>query len=108
AGCSQYCQTAGGYGGSPRGRPVGILLTPGIRVTAGSRLIPIERRCNVPWECRGALLLDGPPAPRSAGNFTDLGTFARSDLVVPAGEVRTIGVPMTSFGRGTLESRRRV
>jgi hypothetical protein len=87
-GCHTYCQQAGGYGGgSPPSVPEMTELVTSGPVTPADNAIPVEIKCNFDRQCRGALLIGV-----RGGEFADL---SRSDLVVDAGDTRTIAVPLS-------------
>ena len=87
AGCGQYCQQAGGYGGGEDGQPSEDFVTidnsgPAV-VTDGT--VPITLTCVWTQPCKGALLI-----------WADTGStyLGRSDLLVEPGSAATVLVPL--------------
>jgi hypothetical protein len=94
-GCGEYCQTAGGYGdGDMSRKDMAELVSSGAVRTLADGTLPVTVRCRFRAQCRGALLVviaDGS------------GEYGRSDLVVDAGAIRTIGVEASNAGEQALQ-----
>jgi hypothetical protein len=83
-GCGEYCQSAGGYGGTPGGQDAITVASTGTVSPDADGYVPVTLKCNIPMQCRGAMILSLKPF-RADG---------RSDILVGAGDTRTIAVPL--------------
>jgi hypothetical protein len=101
AGCHQYCQQAGGYGGGQDGRPATDYVrihNPGPVALRGDA-VPITVTCLDRAPCRGAILL----GPALASDLPiELG---RSDLDVGSKRTQTIVVPVPPAGLRAIRNR---
>jgi hypothetical protein len=103
-GCSTYCESAGGIGGTGgTGQTAVTIASHGTITLDADGHVPVTVTCNLPVQCRGAIIVDL--------NSINGGNRGRSDLVVNAGATSTLGVPMPapsvayirSHGPTTLE-----
>jgi hypothetical protein len=94
-GCGDFCQPAGGYGGAGGStpHPYAVTVASSGTVTADpDGYVPVTVTCHLSLQCRGVLIVSGPPGG------------GRSDLVVDAGATRTLGVPVGSSAIAFLRS----
>jgi hypothetical protein len=92
-GCSEYCQTAGGYGGDGSHNPDMVKITvddPVVPLDDGT--IPVQFTCLTDLDCEGAVLV-------GFANFDDVAKYGdtdgRCDLFVKAGRSRVLAVPLS-------------
>lgn len=96
-GCGTYCRNAGGYGATESSAlPAATIVTTGVVTPDAEGYVPVTVTCDLPVECRGALLLFMQEDP-------DYGD-GRSDLLVDPGATLTIDVPLTDAARDFLRS----
>jgi hypothetical protein len=95
-GCNAYCQNAapeGGGGGAGEPSAVTILAGPGTTVFPDADgYVPVALRCNLSWECNGALAVTLPKLHVMPPKLTM--TVGKSNLLVSKGATRTIAVPL--------------
>jgi hypothetical protein len=81
----------------------------------GDGTAPVTIRCDYSRDCAGALLIgsDSPESnlnpcqgTRAVAGARNAGWWAQSDLAVPAGVTRTIGVVLSSCARQLLRQKR--
>jgi hypothetical protein len=86
-GCSDYCQTAGGYGAAPSDLEAIVTVTTDGPVTvADDGTVGLRISCRVDVDCKGAILT----LPVGSSAFDN----GRCDLDVPAQGKRYLAVPL--------------
>jgi hypothetical protein len=93
-GCGDFCQTAGGYGGAggDTAHPYAVTVAGGTVTADPDGYVPVTVTCRLSEQCRGVLIVSGPPGG------------GRSDLVADAGATRRLGVPLGSSAIDFLRS----
>lgn len=117
-GCGTYCQQAGlGQGGLPwspcptaeclKCPPQDCVTLESGGATAANGVVLVKLRCNLSAACRGIFLIClpgyfcslGQTAKDSTGEAGFGGRLAGSDLIVPPGTTREVGVALTALGK---------
>ena len=110
-GCHEFCQQAGGYGdGGGAAAPL-IKIDVDAQVMAlADGTVPVRLTCDFGKPCTGALLLDALNVDRSDPLHPEISSseMGRSDLIVGAHATRTLGIPLSAFGRQWLQQHGRV
>jgi hypothetical protein len=110
-GCHEFCQQAGGYGagGEAAAQIVRIDVDAPVMALADGT-VPVKLTCDLGKPCTGALLLDALTVDRSDPLHPEISSqeMGRSDLVVGARATRTLGIPLSAFGRQWLQQNGRV
>jgi len=98
-GCGQYCRQAAPYGGDEGGKAELVSYAGPDSVQLAGDLVPVEVECNAELPCRGSITLF--ESLQGGGGGQELG---RSDLEVPAGGTRNLGVELNVAGRRMLDA----
>jgi hypothetical protein len=99
-GCASYCQNAGGYG-APKAQGVDAvtLLSSGTVTLDQDGFLPLTMTCNLPVQCGGAIIIC------IGGNRNSSGMrCSRADEALEARATQTVGIPMTTWALGFLQS----